>query len=174
MDVAEIPELLAYIDKEVPRNIRQTLRQILISRWAETDLQGALAYIQTISNKQEHDQALTAFVAGWAGKDPAAAAAWVKQFPGRTLRSQLISQVSAMLAAMDPQAALDMAGGESQQPLRKRDVWHLYFLGQQDPDEAAAKAADVERTATHRRRFKQSPPHGRNMTRKPRSLGRTV
>ena len=70
VDVADMPQLLAFIDKNAPQNVRQGLRYTLISRWAELDSSAALAYAQSIPNRQERDSAIGAFVSGWAGKDP--------------------------------------------------------------------------------------------------------
>src|SRR5262245_26666597 len=74
IDVADIPKLLAFVEKNLPQNSRQSLRYMLISRWAEIDPQGALAYAQSIPNRQERDSAISAFAASWASKDAQAAA----------------------------------------------------------------------------------------------------
>ena len=69
VDRADFPQLLAFIDKHTPRNLRPGLRQMLVSRWAETDLPGALTYVQSIPHKLEREAALGALVQGWAGND---------------------------------------------------------------------------------------------------------
>ena len=56
VDVTDLPQLLTFIDKNTSLNVRQGLRQQLVSRWAETDLQGALNYVQSISNKMERER----------------------------------------------------------------------------------------------------------------------
>src|SRR5205085_11372611 len=70
---ADIPQLLAALEKNPSKSTRDGLRVAFLSRWAESDPTSAMAYASAVPGKQSREQAILSVVRGWSEKDPAAA-----------------------------------------------------------------------------------------------------
>src|SRR6185369_12655411 len=78
IDPAQIPALLAAVEKNPSKVVREQIRMLLLPRWGEADPVGALAYATNQPNKSTREQATMAVLRGWSEKDPAAAATWAR------------------------------------------------------------------------------------------------
>ena len=108
---ADIPELLAFIEKSIPANHRSQLRAMLLARWAESDVPVAMAYADKVSGYQDRQQAILAVLRAWAEQDAQAATAWAQQLPSGSLRKQALSAVTYELAQKNPEAAYGLMMG---------------------------------------------------------------
>lgn len=147
LDPADIPQLMAFIDANLPRQMRGGLRYQLIERWADADLPAAMAYANTLTDRQEREQTISIVAGAWAAKDPQAAAAWAKQLPSGQFRNQVLDSIVNAMAATDPQAALDLAQASDMGNSRRYGMGFAYQIFSQwaakDPVAATAAAAQL-------------------------------
>src|SRR5690242_3645156 len=109
VDVADIPQLLAFVDKNLSRQMQWGLRYQLLQRWAGADVSAAMAYANQLTNRQERETAIGIVAAAWTKQDSAAAIAWLKQLPRNRFRDQILNSILTPLSQTDPQSALDLA-----------------------------------------------------------------
>src|ERR1019366_1847572 len=72
-DPSDIPELLAFVEKNIAANQRSQLRSLLLARWAETDVPDAMAYADKVPGYQDRQQAILTVLRAWADQDSEAA-----------------------------------------------------------------------------------------------------
>ena len=53
LDGSDMPELLEFIQKQLPKNLRGRLLIQLLSHWAETDVRGAMAYAKALPSSED-------------------------------------------------------------------------------------------------------------------------
>jgi hypothetical protein len=136
---ADIPALLAFLEKTPTAVSQEVWRMSLLGRWAESDASSAMAYADTVGGKQAREQAILTVLQSWGETDPEGAAAWARQLPPGQLRNQAIGAVIGMLAATNPEAALDLmqsSGVKSAQWGYVSSVFNAWAA--QDPAAAAA------------------------------------
>ncbi|MEI7808747.1 MAG: hypothetical protein WCJ07_09720, partial [Verrucomicrobiota bacterium] len=147
VEVADIPELLRFTDKNLPPQMRWVVRYSLLARWAESDVSAAMAYANAMTSRQEREQAIGIVVGAWAGKDAKSAAEWAKQLPKGQLRDQVMNSVVGAMAATDPAAALELAkslGLNSSRRFGMGFAWQIFQpWAARDPQAAAAKAGEL-------------------------------
>jgi hypothetical protein len=88
------------------------LRNMLLSRWGESDPKAALAYIQglNLDGGSFPFDVVTSVISSWAEKDFTAAKAWVEGLPlGTYRRRSAMVDFAFALAQKDPAAALSLA-----------------------------------------------------------------
>ena len=140
----EIIPLLAALEKNPSRSVRDGLRSALLAKWAETDPGSAMNYANAVVGRNPHDQAILAVLRGWSENDPAAASNWVKQLPAGQLRNQALNVAIGALSQSSPELALEMiqmAGNSSRQYGYSYSVFGA--LADRDPASAAAKALEL-------------------------------
>src|SRR5215831_18320126 len=141
---ADIPHLLSVIETHASKMMRDGLRNALLSRLAETDPQGAMAYANNVAGKLPREQAIMAVLRGWADKDPDGAAAWAQQLQAGPLRAQAINVVANAMAATNPQAAFDLAQAQGSGSRQWGSMWSIFNAwADKDPQAAAARAAEI-------------------------------
>ncbi len=147
IDTADIPPLLAFMDKNLPKQMRWGMRYQLLQRWAEEDVTAAMAYANSLTDRQEREAAVGIVAGAWAEKDPRAATDWLKQLPRGQLRDQVLNSVVNAMAGTDPQAALDLSQALGSSYSRRFGMGSSWQIFQQwagkDPITAAAKAAEL-------------------------------
>ena len=77
LNVSDTVELLEFIQKQLPKNLRGRLRSELLAHWAETDARGAMAYAKALPSSEDRDDLIASVAGVWAGQDAAAAGEWV-------------------------------------------------------------------------------------------------
>jgi len=148
VNLGDIPQVLAFADQNLTANLRASVRNDLLSRWADADPSGALAYAGNISDKSERHAATGMVVQAWAGADATAAAAWVQRQPDGPFRNQLLNEVLTAMSRKDPAAACGIYLGLDSASRRKGI---LTFAAEQifqawaakDPATAIAQAAGI-------------------------------
>ncbi|MEO7299678.1 MAG: hypothetical protein ABI042_14010, partial [Verrucomicrobiota bacterium] len=146
VDPADMSRLLAFVEKTGSRNMKDSMRAMLLGKWAETDLHGAMAYANALPTKQARENAIMQVVQSWAEKDASAALEWAKQLPKGSLRSQVMSGAIGSLAAKDPAAAFElMKDNETGNHNRWGGGMYQIFnvWADKDPAAAAAKATEA-------------------------------
>jgi len=108
---SDLPELLAFVEKNVNASHKSQLRSLLLAHWAESDVSAAMAYADKVQGYQDRQQAILAVLRSWAEQDAQAATAWAQQLPPGPLRKQAISAVSYELAQKNPDAAYALMAG---------------------------------------------------------------
>ena len=113
LDPSQIRETLAEVEAmKGDERFRSQLRNMLLSRWGESDPRAALTYVQglNLDGGSFPFSAVTSVISSWAEKDFTAAKAWVEGLPPGTerLRSAMVDLFFA-LAQKDPAAALSLA-----------------------------------------------------------------
>ena len=92
---ADIPQMLAAVEKTPSRSTRDGLRIQFLSRWAESDPAAAMTYANSVAGKQPREQAIMSVLRGWSEKDPDGAAA---------LDAQLVTCLEVISSAHTPLA----------------------------------------------------------------------
>ena len=138
MDPADFAPALALVEKSGARNPRDSLRGMLLAKWAQTDPAAALASANTVSNKSSREMAIMSVVNGWAEKDAVAATAWAQQLPPGQLRNQALGAVTGELAAVDPAAAFDLMKSTGANNAWRWGGLHQIFSSWVEKDPAAA------------------------------------
>lgn len=145
IDPSGIPTLLADLEKNPSKAVRDRIRMLLLPRWAQSDPTAAITYASGITNRTAREQATLAVLRGWAENDPASAAAWAKALPAGQFRTSAINSVLNNLAAVDPQAALDLqqssAGNRPWQFGQMNTIFNAW--ADKDVTTAAAKAVQL-------------------------------
>ncbi|MEY2906237.1 MAG: hypothetical protein RLZZ408_708 [Verrucomicrobiota bacterium] len=109
LDPSQILDALSEANSMKTSLERQQLRNMLLSRWVESDPKAALAYAQGIGNATEKSDAIGTVASSWGFKDFAAAKAWVESLPPGTLRNQSMDHILYGLARKDPATAMGIA-----------------------------------------------------------------
>ena len=109
LDPSQIVDALSEANSMKTSLERQQLRNMLLSRWVESDPQAALAYAQGIKNATEKSGAIGNVASLWGFKDFAAAKAWVESLPPGTLRNDSMEHILYGLARKDPATAMGIA-----------------------------------------------------------------
>lgn len=145
VELRDMPRALLLIDKALEQHTRSSLRQLLLSRWAETDPRAAMASAQAVRNRAERESAISAVLGGWADKDPESAVAWVKKLPPGELKIQALTEVISSSATSNPQLALDLLRSSPTTDGRQwtwiRDLFGAW--ASRDPATAAAKVTEL-------------------------------
>ena len=146
LNVEDTVELLEFIEKQLPKNLRGRLRLEFLAHWAETDVRGAMAYAKALPLSERRDDSICWVVQTWAEDDAAAAADWATQLPKGGLRDRVMGDVLRAIAGKDPAAALDL----SEKPgwaRQKNNNFNLHTIfsswANRDPAAAAARAAGL-------------------------------
>jgi hypothetical protein len=100
----DMPRLLELVERCVTPAVRQSVREALISRWAEEAPRGAIAWAAAIGNPAHRAMALKHAAHGWAYVDARAAGDWVAGLEGAD-RVAAAQGVAAFLAVVDPERA---------------------------------------------------------------------
>jgi len=147
VEVADIPQLMAFVDKNMTQQMRWGLRYSLLARWADADVSAAMAYANSLPKRQDRESSIGIVASAWAAKDPKAAAEWMKQLPKGQLREQVLSSIVSAMAAKDPEAALALQQELGANNSRRFGMGYAYQIFSQwatkDPLTAAAKAAEL-------------------------------
>ncbi len=146
VDVADIPELLAFVDNNLPKTMRSGSLDQLLQRWAESDVSAAMAYAQALPNRQEREQCVSSVAGVWAKTDAAGVVAWLKPFPSGPFRDQLFNSILTAISAADPQGAFELYQSLNCGGLKRGSGDLPTIFGNwaaKDPAAAVAKAAEV-------------------------------
>jgi hypothetical protein len=112
LDPSQIREALAEVEAMKDERFQTRLRNMLLSRWGESDPKAALAYIQglNLDGGSFPFDVVKSVISSWAEKDFTAAKAWVEGLPPGTYRRRsAIGDLAFALAQKDPAAALSLA-----------------------------------------------------------------
>ena len=146
LDPSQIKEALAEVEAMKDERIQTQLRNMLLSRWGESDPKAALAYIQglNLDGGSFPFNVFKSVISSWAEKDFTAAKAWVEGLPPVTNRRQsAMVGLAFALAQKDPAAALSLArslpGDDGQRFL----IGALYGWSLKDADAAIAYAVQL-------------------------------
>ena len=144
IDPADMPATLAFLDRVGSKNVQMGLRGMLLNKWAETDLNAAMAYANSVAGTQSRNMAIMSVVQGWAEKDADAAMAWAKQLPAGQLRNQVLNATIGSLAAKDPAGAFDLMKNSGINNQFGGGMYQIFNAwAEKDPAGAAAKAAEL-------------------------------
>jgi hypothetical protein len=145
LDPSQIGEALAEVEAMKDERFQTRLRNMLLSRWGESDPKAALAYIQGLNlDGGSFPVNVTPLISSWAEKDFTAAKAWVEELPPGTYRRRsAMGDLAFALAQKDPAAALSLArslpGDDGQRFLSGA----LYGWSLKDADAAIAYAVQL-------------------------------
>jgi hypothetical protein len=146
LDPSLIKEALAEIEAMKDERFQTRLRNMLLSRWGESDPKAALAYIQglNLDGGSFPFDVVKSVISSWAEKDFSAAKAWVEELPPGTYRRRsAMGDLAFALAQKDPAAALSLArslpGDDGQRFLSGA----LYGWSLKDADAAIAYAVQL-------------------------------
>lgn len=92
LDPADIPELLDFTRRQLPRSLSSGLQLQLLSHWADREVHKAMAYAKALASREDRELGITIVARAWARQDPKAAADWVRQLPKGRLRAQEIGR----------------------------------------------------------------------------------
>ena len=112
LDPSQIREALAEVEAMKDERFQTRLRNMLLSRWGESDPKAALAYIQglNLDGGSFPFDVVKSVISSWAEKDFTAAKAWVEGLPPGTYRRRsAMGDLAFALAQKDPAAALSLA-----------------------------------------------------------------
>jgi hypothetical protein len=112
LDPSQIREALAEVEAMKDERFQTRLRNMLLSRWGESDPKAALAYIQglNLDGGSFPFDVVKSVISSWAEKDFTAAKAWVEGLPPGTYRRRsAMVDLAFALAQKDPAAALSLA-----------------------------------------------------------------
>jgi hypothetical protein len=112
LDPALIKEALAEVEAMKDERFQTRLRNMLLSRWGESDPKAALTYIQglNLDGGSFPFNVVKSVISSWAEKDFSAAKAWVEGLPpGTNRRQSAMVDLAFALAQKDPAAALSLA-----------------------------------------------------------------
>jgi hypothetical protein len=112
LDPSQIREALAEVEAMKDERFQTRLRNMLLSRWGESDPKAALAYIQglNLDGGSFPFDVVKSVISSWAEKDFTAAKAWVEGLPlGTYRRRSAMVDLAFALAQKDPAAALSLA-----------------------------------------------------------------
>jgi hypothetical protein len=112
LDPALIKEALAEVEAMKDERFQTRLRNMLLSRWGESDPKAALTYIQglNLDGGSFPFDVVKSVISSWAEKDFSAAKAWVEGLPpGTNRRQSAMVDLAFALAQKDPAAALSLA-----------------------------------------------------------------
>jgi hypothetical protein len=146
LDPALIKEALAEVEAMKDERFQTRLRNMLLSRWGESDPKAALTYIQglNLDGGSFPFNVVKSVISSWAEKDFTAAKAWVEELPpGTNRRQSAMGDLAFALAQKDPAAALSLArslpGDDGQRFL----IGALYGWSLKDADAAIAYAVQL-------------------------------
>ncbi len=146
VDPADIPAVLAMLDKLPRRDNRRSLRDLLLTRWGKADPAAALAYADKLKGFDDRNNAIRSVFYGWAEADLPAAQAWAAKLPVGELRRAAFTTVIHKLAETDPAGALACLS-EISGPGPFGSYFPTVNLFEQwagkDPQAAAVKAAEI-------------------------------
>ncbi len=141
---SDMPRLLALVEKAPILSTRRSMRESLLSEWAEIDPAAAMDYAGKIASKGERESAMVAVLQGWGSINPEAAETWLKQMPKGNLRERLTSSLVPLLALKNPAGALELARGLGQRYTRAFAYGAVFgAMAEADPSGAAAKAMQL-------------------------------
>jgi hypothetical protein len=112
LDPSQIREALAEVEAMKDERFQTRLRNMLLSRWGESDPKAALTYIQglNLDGGSFPFNVVKSVISSWAEKDFSAAKAWVEGLPPGTYpRRSAMGDLAFALAQKDPAAALSLA-----------------------------------------------------------------
>jgi len=113
LDPKDVRPLIDAIQHLLNPHERNTFMSMLITRWAEGDLRGALDYVQIenaalgLPTDSGRDQAITDIAQQWAEKDPTAAEAYAAALPPGETKDLMITAIARQLTSSHPQTALN-------------------------------------------------------------------
>jgi hypothetical protein len=147
LNPSQIRETLAEVEAmKGDERFRSQLRNMLLSRWGESDPRAALTYVQglNLDGGSFPFSAVKSVISSWAEKDFTAAKAWVEGLPpGTNRRQSAMADLAFALAQKDPAAALSLTrslpGDDGQRFL----VGALYGWSLKDADAAIAYAVQL-------------------------------
>ena len=146
LDPSLIKEALAEVEAMKDERFQTRLRNMLLSRWGESDPKAALNYIQglNLDGGSFPFNVVKSVISSWAEKDFSAAKAWVEGLPpGTNRRQSAMVDLAFALAQKDPAAALSLArslpGDDGQRFL----IGALYGWSLKDADAAIAYAVQL-------------------------------
>lgn len=147
----DVPRLMEMLREEFRKNpnspdrSRWQLFSMLSLKWAETDPDAALAFIQSSPSRSFRLQAARNIFGGLAEADPARAIAEMQALPKGEMLEQVTSTIVSTIGKTDPEAAINLLEKE---PSRSR--WSDFYLqsifadwAAKDPAAAAARAASL-------------------------------
>ncbi len=108
---AEMPRVLAHVERAAYKETRLGLRAVLVAVWAKSDVHAAMACAMAIPASEEYNaraQAMRNVMDEWVKQDLSAAEAFVGQLPVDGTRDYLVYPLARELAPKDPQAAFDL------------------------------------------------------------------
>ena len=146
LDPSQIKEALAEVEAMKDERFQTQLRNMLLSRWGESDPKATLTYIQglNLDGGSFPFNVVESVISSWAEKDFTAAKAWVEGLPPGTYRRRsAMVDLAFALAQKDPAAALSLArslpGDDGQRFL----IGALYGWSLKDADAAIAYAVQL-------------------------------
>lgn len=112
------PEAALNFALEKKGRLSETLREIALKHWAESDLNGAATWLAGLEDERLQAQLSPSIVEAWAKDDPEAALAWCQEnLDGHRLVTA-VSRLAAGAAATDQQAAANLVMSMEESPAR--------------------------------------------------------
>ncbi|MDB6027732.1 MAG: hypothetical protein JWM68_3955 [Verrucomicrobiales bacterium] len=138
VETSDFPQVVAMLEKSPNFEVKNALRSLFLTRWAETDPQSAMAAANATVSESEKREAILAVAKAWAKTDLASALAWGEKLPAGYNRNDVFQKMITGVAETDPRNAADLA-------LRLPGRWKLFTVEkvaaqwvQMDPDAALA------------------------------------
>jgi len=135
----DFPELLGAIRK-FGGNMRWMARNLLVTRWAEADPDGMLAYIEA-QPSQEQWGLRSALYEAWARDNAEAAFASARNLTHRREQQNAMQTIIRTVADGDPRRAIELAGEMEDHGHRNDWVYQNIFSAWANDDPAAARQA---------------------------------
>ncbi len=150
IDLADIPAALQELRESAPEWDQEAkmLAQLLLTKWAQEDPDGALASLRAGQLKKGGGEAI-GIIAGVAARDPRRAAAWLHD-PGNKIVNQpwighmLAGTIARAWVRQDADAALAWAETLPEKQRAGAYTGVLGTLAVSDPEKAASLAAELE------------------------------
>lgn len=114
--------------------------QIVAKKYAEADLPGARAWVDSLPAGQARDLATQELVSRWVKSEPLEAATWIDKMPAGAQRDEASMSLINSIRMRYPQEALDWAGSLSDEKRRATMQQHV-LEGWKEIDPDAAEAA---------------------------------
>ncbi len=143
LSAEQLPGVLEGV-KQLPRSERYQVLSELGRRWAEVDIQGALA-AGLASGSANSDTFLSGVVSKWASTSPTEAAGWVTSLPPSGMRTNIVNAMITTIGQNDPRAAIQLLKSQG-------SVWQSGWVAEnifanwagRDPQAAAAAVGELK------------------------------
>ena len=146
LDPSQIKEALAEVEAMKDERFQTRLRNMLLSRWGESDPKAALTYIQglNLDGGSFPFKVVKSVISSWAEKDFSAAKAWVEGLPPGTYpRRSAMGDLAFGLAQKDPAAAVSLARSLPSDQGYEVLIQAIYAWCLKDADTAIAYVAQL-------------------------------